>query len=72
MNRTINLRIWVSVVCLVVLATLVQAETITVGPYANIKDAIAIAINGDTILVADGTYTGPDNKNLDFGGKAIT
>jgi len=26
----------------------------------------------DTVLVADGTYIGEGNKNLDFGGKAIT
>ena len=27
---------------------------------------------GDTVLIADGTYTGVGNINLDFGGKAIT
>jgi hypothetical protein len=28
-------------------------------------------VDGDTVLVADGTYTGWRNRNLNFGGKAI-
>ncbi|MGD8451634.1 MAG: C10 family peptidase [Phycisphaerae bacterium] len=40
--------------------------------YATIQGAIDVAANGDIIEVADGTYTGAGNKNLDFGGKAIT
>lgn len=27
---------------------------------------------GDTVLVADGTYTGPGNRDIDFKGKALT
>ena len=46
----------------------------TRGPKETIQAAIAAATPGwgYTIEVADGTYTGVSNKDLDFGGKAIT
>ena len=44
------------------------------GPadYSRIQDAIDAAGDGDTILVADGIYTGDGNRDIDFGGKAVT
>ncbi|MHC4527306.1 MAG: right-handed parallel beta-helix repeat-containing protein, partial [Planctomycetota bacterium] len=40
--------------------------------YPTIQDAIDWAFAGATVVVAPGSYTGAGNKNLDFGGKAIT
>ena len=42
------------------------------GPMATIQAAIDAAEDGDEILVLDGTYTGPGNRDMDFDGKAIT
>jgi predicted outer membrane repeat protein len=40
--------------------------------YPTIQAAIDDCNNGDTVIVVEGTYTGTGNKNLDYGGKAIT
>lgn len=49
-------------------ASIAQSTLAVPGTYATIQAAIAAAVNGDTVLVAPGTYAGPVN----FLGKAIT
>lgn len=48
------------------------AELHVPGDHGTIQEAIDASGNGDVIIVADDTYTGANNKNLDFGGRAIT
>ncbi|MHC4498106.1 MAG: right-handed parallel beta-helix repeat-containing protein [Planctomycetota bacterium] len=67
-------------VCMAVLgfgAEVAKCDTIIVkadgtGDYPTIQDAINASINGDIIEVAPGTYTGINNRDIDFLGKAIT
>ncbi|MHC4529111.1 MAG: LamG-like jellyroll fold domain-containing protein, partial [Planctomycetota bacterium] len=42
------------------------------GDYPTIQAAINAVGTGDHILLTDGTFTGPGNRNIDFKGKAIT
>ena len=60
-----------------IVAVSAMARTITVdddGPadFNDIQAAIDDAYSGDEIVVADGTYTGPGNRNIRFLGKSIT
>jgi len=63
-------------VCLF-LAVPCQARIITIdddghADFNNIQAAIDDANDGDTVLVADGIYTGPGNRGILFHDKAIT
>jgi len=54
-----------------------RGGTITVcwdgsGDYLTIQAAIDAASDGDEVVVCDGVFTGTDNRDIDFKGKAIT
>lgn len=66
----------IAVALLVALASPSVADTIIVdhgggGDYEYIQGGINAASEGDTVLVREGTYTGENNVNLDFGGTNI-
>lgn len=54
-------------------ATRVGASTLHVpDDQPTIQAAIDVSVSGDTILVSDGTYTGPGNRDISYGGRSIT
>jgi hypothetical protein len=41
------------------------------SPFQTIAQGLVASLNGHTVIVRDGIYTGTSNRNLDFGGRDI-
>ncbi|MHC4095446.1 MAG: right-handed parallel beta-helix repeat-containing protein [Planctomycetota bacterium] len=58
--------------CLTLNSPVLAIDRLVPSQYSTIQTGIDAAVNGDDVIVAPGTYTGDDNRDIDFKGKAIT
>lgn len=72
-RRPVLVQALAAVVAAFAAAGLAAAEVIRVPQdYPTIQAGIRAAVDGDEVVVDDGVWTGPENKNLSMHGKAIT
>lgn len=62
----------VATICVSAVGRTIYVDDDGPSEYSRIQDAIDVAVDGDTIVVKDGTYRGEGNHDIDFKGKAIT
>jgi predicted outer membrane repeat protein len=41
------------------------------APFRSLREGFSAAVSGDTIVLADGTYFGPENRDLDLAGRNL-
>ncbi len=65
----------ITLVIAIIIAAAIPAHASVINvpdDYRTIQAAVDWAADGDTVLVADGTYTGVGNKDIEPDGKAVT
>lgn len=72
--NSLSLRLLLICSVLLTLSPVAHAGTFNVPTAAcpTIQSGVDAAHDGDVVLVADGTYTGPGNRDIDFHGKSLT
>ncbi len=67
-NIMIRAVVWADTICE---PAVIHVDAAGSGDYLAIQDAIDAASTCDTVVVAPGTYTGPSNRGITFGGKSV-
>jgi pectin methylesterase-like acyl-CoA thioesterase len=70
-SRLIPLLLYVIFLCPYVFGMVIYVDDDGLADFNTIQAAIDDANDGDTVVVAPGTYNGGGNRDIDFKGKAI-